>query len=219
MRNIIEFLETLKENNTREWFTQNKTWYDKTRKTWEQYTANLIMAMQNVDKNLAYLEPKDCIFRIYRDVRFSSDKSPYKSNMGVWLVKGGKKSPLAGYYLHIEPNSCFISGGLWMPLPEHLKKVRTFIYENIDEYIAIVESDTFKKHFGKVDGSVLKSAPKDYPKDWPHINYLKNKDFLATHPITNQILYSNNFWETVIDNFKAMHPFIAFLNNAIEEEI
>jgi uncharacterized protein (TIGR02453 family) len=217
MRNVIDFLKALKENNTREWFTQNKDWYDKTRAQWEQYTANLIMAMQGVDKSLGYLEPKDCIFRIYRDVRFSADKSPYKSNMGAWLVKGGKKSPMAGYYLHIEPDNCFISGGLWMPLPEHLKKVRRSIFENADEFVEIVESAPFKKFFGKVDGSALKSAPKDYPKDWKHIDYLKQKDYLATRPLSEEMLYKPNFWNEVTQTFTAMKPFISFLNHAIEE--
>lgn len=213
---ILSFLEALKENNNREWFAANKSWYDKLKKEFEGFAVQLITVTAKIDKDIAYLEPKDCTYRIYRDTRFSTDKTPYKTNMGVFMVKGGKNSGNAGYYVHLEPGMFFLSGGVWMPMPDTLKKIRTEIYENIDEFLEIVEGKGFKKHFKNFDQELkLKNPPKDFPKDFEHIDYLKYKSYTVSKPISSDLLFSKNFFKEVEGVFSALAPLNRFLNQAI----
>ena len=128
MDEILNFLKDLEANNTREWFDQNKDRYDKTRRQFLAVAEILIHEIRKFDEEIPLLNPKDCVFRIFRDVRFSKDKSPFKSNYGCFIARGGKKSGFAGYYLHIQPGECFISGGIYMPSPEHLQAIRQEIY-------------------------------------------------------------------------------------------
>jgi len=132
--NIIKFLTTLKENNNRDWFNKNKKWYQRSIEEFEVYVNCLIGEIQKFDVDIRFLAAKDCIFRIYRDIRFSKDKSPYKTNFGAFIVKDGRKSGNAGYYLHIEPGSSFLGGGIYMPPAETLRVVRKEIFENTKEF-------------------------------------------------------------------------------------
>lgn len=213
---IINFLEILKENNNREWFAANKPWHDKLKKEFEAFAVQLITVIGKIDKDIAYLEPKDCTYRIYRDTRFSTDKTPYKTNMGVYMVKGGKNSGNAGYYVHIEPGMYFLAGGVWMPMPDTLKKIRTDIYENIDEFLEIINDNQFKKHFKDFDQELkLKNPPKDFPKDFKYIDYLKYKSYTVSKPINSDLLLSKGFFKEVEDVFSALSPLNKFLNQAI----
>lgn len=217
-KEIITYLETLKENNTREWFNENKKWYEQVKKDFEAFTAKLILEFGKIDKDIVYLEPKDCIFRIYRDTRFSPDKTPYKTNMGAYLVKGGKKSTCGGYYFHIEPGNYMIAGGVYMPMPDVLKKIRTEIYNNTDEFLSIINNKTFKKLFGELDDEMkTKLAPKDFPKDFEYIDLLKFKSYTVTEPISEKQLTDPKLMEHIISSFTAMMPFIKFLNAGIEQ--
>jgi uncharacterized protein (TIGR02453 family) len=217
--NITGFLEALKENNNRDWFNANKDWYDSARKEFDVFTAKLIAAFGKVDKEIAYLEPKNCTYRIYRDIRFSADKTPFKYNMGAYLVKGGKKSGLAGYYFHVEPGTNMISGGLWMPMPDVLKKLRREIYDNADEFLKIIENKNFKKYFKQLDdGMKLKNPPKDYPKDFEHIDLLKYKCYTTSKMIDNKLLHSEALVSEVVDAFTVMIPFNKFINTAITSD-
>lgn len=144
------------------------------------------------------------------------DKTPYKTNFGAYIVKGGKKSGLAGYYFHIEPGLSMLAGGVYMPPPDVLKKLRTEIYENIDEFLGIINNRNFVKHFGKLDDDMkLKSAPKDFPKDFPDIEYLKFKNYSVAKNINSELLHSNKLMDEVLTVFAALIPFNKFLNNAI----
>jgi len=213
---LTGFLEALKKNNNREWFQKNKPWYDEVKNEFDVFTTKLIATTGKIDKDVLYLEPKDCIFRIYRDTRFSSDKTPYKTNFGAYLVKGGKKSNFAGYYFHIEPDSSLLAGGIYMPMPDVLKKLRTEIYENIEEFLEIVEKPGFVKHFGHIDDNMkLKTPPKDFPKDFPYIEYLKFKNYSVAKDISSQMLHSNKLMDEVVTVFTAMVPLIKFFNNAL----
>jgi uncharacterized protein (TIGR02453 family) len=214
---ITDFLEALKENNNRDWFQKNKKWYDEIKAEFDVFTTALIANISKIDKDIAYLEPKDCTYRIYRDTRFSLDKTPYKTNIGAYIVKGGKKSGLAGYYFHIEPGLNMLAGGIYMPMPDVLKKLRTEIYENIDEFLEIINNKQFVKHFGKIDVDMkLKSAPKDFPKDFQYIEYLKFKNYSVSKSFNNELLHSNKIMDEVTTVFSALLPLNRFLNNAVE---
>jgi uncharacterized protein (TIGR02453 family) len=218
-KELVSFFEKLNHNNNREWFQQNKPEYDKLKKEFEVFVAQVIAVWSKTDKSIAYLEPKDCVFRIYRDTRFSKDKTPYKNNTGAYMVKGGKNSPNAGYYIHVEPGGSFIAGGIYMPMPDVLKKVRTSIYENIDEFLEIINNPTFVKHFGKIDDEMkLKTPPKGFPKDFEHIEYLKFKNYTVSKAVSQQVLCSSKLMDEVITVFSAMQPLISFMNEIIDNE-
>lgn len=175
-KNIISFLHELKENNNREWFQANKNKYETAKSDFENFVINFIPEVIKIDKDLGLLQAKDCIFRIYRDTRFSKDKTPYKTNFGAFFVKGGKSSwRHAGYYIHIEPDGCFMGGGIHIPPPDVLKIVRKEIYYNIEEFKAILENKKFKATFGPMDADKVKTAPRDFPADFPEIDLLKFK--------------------------------------------
>ena len=127
MLKVIQFLNELSENNNREWFQKNKKWYDESREKVLFLTEVVINEIRKFDPDVPLLEPKDCLFRIFRDVRFSHDKSPYKTNFGSFIAKGGRKSSYAGYYFHIEPSGSFVGGGIYMPAAEPLKAIRDYI--------------------------------------------------------------------------------------------
>ena len=216
-QNIFDFLTELKQNNTRDWFQANKKRYDAVKKEVEDYINKLIPAIHSFDKGIEFITAKDCMFRINRDVRFSNDKSPYKTNFGTYIVKGGKKSFYGGYYLHLDPEECFIGGGIWMPPADKVKLIRNEIYFNAPEYKKILADKTFIKYFKELhDPQKLKTAPKDFPKDFPDIDLLKFKSFTPIHTITKEQVVDKNFINYLLDVFKAMYPLNSFLNRALD---
>jgi uncharacterized protein (TIGR02453 family) len=216
----ISFLSQLKENNYKEWFQENKNLYDEAKKEFEDFVHLLIKEVYAIDNEIGYPEPKNCIFRIFRDVRFSKDKTPYKTNFGVYLARGGsRKSEYAGYYFHLEPGNYMLAGGIWMPQPDILKAVRSEIYHNTDEFLKIIYSESFKKNLKSIDNdSILKTAPKDFPKDWEHINLLKYKSYTVSKPVAEEVIISkNDLFKEINEVYSAMHPYNAFLNKVIED--
>ncbi|HKL07291.1 MAG TPA: DUF2461 domain-containing protein, partial [Bacteroidales bacterium] len=149
-KNLFTFLRELRHNNHKEWFYEHKPIYQILRKQFEQLIAQTILAIAQFDDSVKTIEPKQCIFRINRDIRFSKDKSPYKNNFGAFIAPGGRNSGLAGYYIHLEPDNCLLAGGIYMPPPDRLKAVRTEIFENTEEFKKIIHHKNFKKHFGKI---------------------------------------------------------------------
>ena len=215
--NIIKFLTTLKENNNRDWFNKNKKWYQRSREEFEVYVNCLISEIQIFDVDIRFLAAKDCIFRIYRDVRFSKDKSPYKTNFGAFIVKDGRKSGNAGYYLHIEPGSSFLGGGIYMPTAETLRVVRKEIFENIEEFKFIINHKEFKYYFRKISGEKLKTFPRGFPGDFPEIELLKYKSYTVIKSVPDGFIQSKKLTEEITRVFKAMYPFNRFINMAIAE--
>jgi uncharacterized protein (TIGR02453 family) len=213
----IGFLTDLTANNTREWFATNKLRYDNARLNFLAFTEELIAAIRSFDSTIGSTEAKECVFRIYRDVRFSSNKDPYKTNMGAYIVRGGKKSPFAGYYFHIEPNASFVSGGIYMAEPSILKKIRQEIDIYSEEFIAIVEESLFKKTFINLGDEKLKRVPQGFSSDSPVAEYLKLKHITPHRPLSNDELTNQNLLGLTVDVFKTMYPLIHFLNSAIEE--
>ena len=163
------------------------------------------------------LTAKDCMFRFYRDVRFSKDKSPYKTNFGAFITQGGKKSHGPGYYFHVQPGECFLSGGIWQPAPDLVKKIRKEIYYNVSELKGILADKTFKKYFDGIDDwDKQKLAPQDFPKDFPDMDLLKNRSFTVSHILDDKILHSDKLHEYALKVYKVLYPYNEFLRRAIE---
>jgi uncharacterized protein (TIGR02453 family) len=215
----VAFLTILKENNFREWFHENKLMYEEAKKEFESFVGLLIQEICSIDKKVSFLEPKDCVFRIFRDIRFSTDKTPYKTHFGAYIARdGGRKSEYGGYYFHLDAENSLLAGGIWMPQPDILKAVRQEIYHNVDEFLAIITHKEFKKHFGEIDqDSMLKTSPKDYPKDWPHINLLKYKNYTVSKSLSPAVIQGTALMKEVSSVFKAMYPYNTFLNRVIED--
>jgi len=214
-KSTYDFLVSLKQNNSREWFQANNSWYNEAKSDFEQFVTDLIADISKFDPQIGIVKPKDCIFRIFRDVRFSKDKSPYKTNFGAYIVPGGKKSGMAGYYFHISPEECFLAGGIWHPDPETLKKLRKEIYENIDEFLAILNDQEFSKYFDQIYGEKLVNPPAGYPADFPHIDLLKFKDYNVYREFPYQELFSKNIIHYSTSIYKLMYPFNRFLNYSL----
>ncbi|MFN5428111.1 MAG: DUF2461 domain-containing protein, partial [Bacteroidota bacterium] len=192
----LRFLKNLARNNHKEWLDANRPAYESAKADFITLVEQVLGQLKKKEAALTTLTPKDCIFRINSDVRFSKDKSPYKTNMGASIKAGGKKSLLAGYYIHIEPGGkSFVGGGLYMPDPAALQKVRQEIDYNWDEFSRILRSAAFKKTYGELEkweGMILAREPKGYEKDNPAIEFLKLKSFVATQPLTDKQLTEAN---------------------------
>lgn len=216
MQQTIDFLKKLKTNNNKEWFDKNKEKYLSAKEEFEVVVDQLIKGIHKFDKKLSPdLKAKDCTFRIYKDVRFSKDKSPYKTNMGASMNPGGRKSLVAGYYLHTEPGQSFLAGGVYMPEPGLLNAIRQEIDYNSAAFLKILNAAAFKKYFKGLDEEdKLKSAPKGFDKEHPQIELLKNRHFVVSHPISDKQLLSKDLLQFVLGGFKAMHPFLEYLREA-----
>ena len=219
MEEILDFLKDLEANNTREWFDQNRDRYDMTRKKFLTVAEFLIYQIKQFDDEIPALNPKDCVFRIFRDVRFSNDKSPYKSNYGCYIARGGRKFGFAGYYLHLQPGECFLSGGIYMPPPEHLQAIRQEIYYHPQNYIQLIENNEFKSIFTLDYADKLKTAPKGYPKDWEYLDLIKNRNYAFGHRVEEKELFAPDFLKTAIELYKIIYPVNRYLNKAIDENI
>lgn len=215
-QDTLAFLAELKENNNKEWFDANRKRYEAVKKDIKENVQHLITGIAEFEPVIAAIKPKDCVFRINRDIRFSKDKSPYKTNLGAYISRGGKKSPHAGYYFHLEPGNCFLAGGMYGPESSVLNAVRQEIDYNTDELKAIINSKEFKKLFGEIHGEQLKTAPKGYSKDHPEIELLRYKSYLMVHNISDKDVLNKNFTDKAISVFQAMKPMNEFLNRVLD---
>lgn len=218
MKEIIDFLKDLAANNNRDWFSTNKERYLMVRESIEALASLMIAAVAEVDPEAGHLTVADCTYRIYRDTRFSPDKTPYKTHIGIFVNPPyGKKGLTGGYYLHIEPGNCmFAAGNICHPAPV-LKAIRKAIFDNIDEYISIVEDKAFKKIFPTVGENPLKTAPKGFPKDWEHINYIRPKDYIACKFLNEEDISDKNIIDTLRPVIKQAARYNNFLNFTIED--
>ena len=215
-KSTIAFLKKLKKNNNRDWFNKNKHLYEDAKYDFEIFVLDLIQKISDFDETISGLEPKNCTFRIYKDVRFSKDKSPYKTYMGASINIGGRKAPTAGYYVHVDPNEYFIAGGVYNPMPDKLLAVRNAIYKDLKGFKKIIDNKEFKKYFKEIwGGDKLKTAPKGFDKEHPSIEYLKFKSYLVWHNTNETKVLSKNYTDFTSKVFKQMKPFIDFLNKAM----
>lgn len=215
----IRFLQQLKLNNNREWFEKNRKAYEAARQDVMEIIDAVIQSFSKKDPSIGHLTAKDCLFRIYRDVRFSKNKEPYKPNMGASINAGGRKSALAGYYLHIEPGDCFVGGGSYMADPDVLRKIRQEIDYNWEEFQQILQAKPFVKVYGKLAMDKefsLTREPKGYDKDNPAIDYLKLKSWISLTQIPDASITSKGLVKKITESFEALQPLIVFLNRAID---
>ena len=215
----IKFLKDLSKNNNKPWFDTHRAKYEDAKNDFAAFVQAMIDLHAKKDPAIGHLKAKDCTFRINRDVRFSKDKSPYKNNMGAYLNPGGKKSLLGGYYFHCQPGASFVGGGLWMPQPPELKKVRQEIDYNFDAFKKIVASKKFKEVFGGLSKDpeyVLSRVPKGYETDNPAAECLKMKSFVAMSPVKDSELVSKELLKKVLNAFQTLQPLLSFINQSIE---
>jgi uncharacterized protein (TIGR02453 family) len=216
MEKILKFLKTIAKNNNREWFEKNKPLYLEAKNHFEDFLESLYPELLKFDERLAGLQPRKLGFRIYRDVRFSKDKRPYKVNMGAGFSPGGKMMQEPGYYIHIEPGKSFIAGGLYMPDAPNLAKVRQEIDYNPASFLKIINNKNFKKNFNGLDDfDKVKTAPKGYPKDHPHLDLLKNKSFIVSHSLSDAEVQDKKFVKQAAALCKTIKPLNDFLTEAI----
>jgi uncharacterized protein (TIGR02453 family) len=213
-KSTLDFLTAVNCNNNRDWFNANRPLYAEAKKNFETIVQEIIDRIILFEPIMKGLEAKSCVFRINRDIRFSNDKSPYKTHFGAFIVRGGKQNgdKYAGYYFHIEPGKSILAGGAYTPPAPWLSAIREKISDSPDEYIKITQAKDFVKYFSSVDGEKLKTAPKGYPKDHPHIELLKFKSYLVVNEVTDKLALSSDFQDHVINVFKAMKPLNDYLN-------
>jgi uncharacterized protein (TIGR02453 family) len=213
----LQFLKALEKNNNRDWFLANKNKYDLAKTNYLNFVEEVLNGILKFDSSLAELNPKQCVFRINRDVRFSKNKEPYKTNFGASFSKGAKKIDTAGYYFHLEPGTCFIGGGLWMPQAPDLQKLRQEIDYCYKEFNGILQHKEFKKTFqGLSTDAKLARPPKGYDIDNPAIELLKLKSFTAIMPISDKEVLDPTVVKKTLSIFKTIAPLVHFLNRAIE---
>lgn len=214
----ISFLKKLKSNNNKDWFDANKDKYLEAKAEFEVFIQELIGGLARFDKQIdPNLQAKNCVFRIYKDVRFSKDKTPYKTNFGASINPGGKKSMAAGYYFHLEPGNVFIAGGNYMPMPDQLQAIRQEVDYNGDKLQKIIQSKAFKTYFDGLDEEdKLKTVPKGYDKEHQHIELLKLKSFIAFHKVNDKQIGTKEFVKQLMGGYKAMLPLNQFLREALD---
>jgi uncharacterized protein (TIGR02453 family) len=220
-KETLSFFNELRENNHKEWFDRNRDRYQKAKTDYLKMVAEILSGMQKIDPGLMHLQPKDCIFRINRDIRFSKDKSPYKTHLGIIMTPGGRKLENAGYYVHLDQaEGSFAGGGIYMPSGEILKKIRkevSVFYEDLEK---IVKAPDFKKVYGDMDRSkeiTLTRPPKGYEESDPAIDFLKLKSFTASSKLDEDIFTDPDGVKKIVSILSKLKPLIGFLNRALQE--
>jgi len=210
---VFTFLKQVKKNNNRNWFNANKDTYIEQNQAVIGFADALIARMNKHDK-IETPSGKKAVFRIYRDVRFSKDKAPYKTHFGMHMSRATKLLR-GGYYFHIEPGKCFVGGGFWDPNPEDLKHIREQIAIDPKPLRNILKSKSFKKNFDKLNGDKLVNVPRGFEKDHPAADLLRYKQFLVSREIPDKVLLSPKGLEEVVSSFRAMRPFFDYMSDIL----
>ena len=215
-RSTLKFLNELVANNNRDWFQANKKAFEAAQNNLIAFTGHLIGEAGKFDDAIATIDPWTCVFRIYRDVRFSKDKSPYKTNLGSYISPGGRKSMKPGYYFHLQPGHSFIAAGKHMPDGPETLKIRNAIANDTARFLKVVEKKSFKDQFGEMRGDRLKSAPKGFDAEHKAVEYLKLKEFMGFSELhDDNFLTSAEFPKFLVRLMKEMYPLVAFLRKAL----
>ncbi|MFY0626090.1 MAG: DUF2461 domain-containing protein [Reichenbachiella sp.] len=215
LKPTLNFLKELKSNNSKEWFDENRKTYEACRKTFIELTQEIIDGIAKFDADLTDVDAKKCVFRINRDIRFSKDKTPYKTNFGALMGADGKKSEGTGYYIHLAEDFNFVGGGMYMPQPDKLAAIRQEIDYNPDAINKLIQSKDFKDTFGSIQGDALKTAPKGYPKDHPNIELLRLKSFYVLKEFKDKEVTSDGFIKEALTTYKKALAFNDYLKVAI----
>ena len=215
MGRLFDFLNKLAINNNREWFHHNKGEFDELRALWINDIQRLISLMSKYDDTLNGVDAKDCVYRIYRDIRFSPNKLPYKTYFSAVIAQGGRKTLKGCCYLHVQPGESGLHGGIWCPEMPLLTRLRHEVEDNIDEFMTIINDVGFKERYRLV-GDSLKSMPKGFDKNSPYGEYIKKKEYLVSMPVRDDYFLDENWVERVANDFKFIKPFNDFLNYVFE---
>ena len=214
-KETVDFLKKLEKNNDRDWFNANKDAFIRANDSVIAVTGELISRVAKFDPAISGIDPKSCVFRIYRDIRFSTDKSPYKTNLGAFIAPGGKKAMLPGYYFHVQPKMFFSAAGKHMPDNTELLKIRNHIAANTKDFFKIVEAKKFVDRFGEFHGDRLTKPPKGFDADHPAIEYLKLKSFTVGEEFTEKEALSKDYAKMLSESFKAAYPLVELLRTAL----
>ncbi|MCK5136362.1 MAG: DUF2461 domain-containing protein [Bacteroidales bacterium] len=216
MDSIISFLRALARNNNREWFNDHKKTYQEALELFRGFTGEVLTGIVRFDPSLGDLVAKDTIFRIYKDVRFSRDKTPYKTHFGCWMTRGGRKSTDAGYYFHLEPDNIFMAAGVYMPPKEQLSLIRQEIVFNPAAYLEMINDPGIKKGYertGKDD--MLKKGPAGFPKDFEFLEEIKYKHYIYSRKYSEPEIREKDFAQKLTTDFKGLFPLVNYLNHAM----
>ena len=219
----MDFLRELQEHNDREWFETHRTEYLRVKAATEEFAARLIAGIASFDSTVGDLTPKECTYRIYRDIRFSSDKRPYKSHIGIFISPGGKKSGHSGYYLHIEPEHPERSDGTPSGGPMLVTDLQRTnqLSQSVREEI-LFNGEEFVRNIGQAQDfslnreNALKRVPAGFPTDSPYAEYLRLKDFCLERPVSEAFLLSPALLARVTASFATTAPFNRQLNRAVD---
>lgn len=214
---ILQFLKELAANNNRDWFNSNRERYEAARAEFEKLLTALITRISAFDDSIRHLQATDCTYRIYRDTRFSQDKTPYKTHMGGYINAKGKKSFHCGYYVHLEPGNCMLAGGSYCLPSPLLKAIRQAVYDNMDEYRSIVEAPAFSQYFPIVGEDFLKTAPKGFKRNYPYLKYLQCKDYTVACRRPDDFFLTPSFVDQAEAVFRQMKRFSDFINYTIDD--
>ena len=217
--NILPFLDALRLNNNKPWFDQNRNWYKAAQTDFVQFITDMIEILSDTEPKFAGLTAKDCIYRIFRDLRFSFDKTPYKTHFSANIAPGGKNSPKCGFYIQFEPhNLSMCGGGLWIEDKNILKAVRDELYSVPEDLLEIIETKEFKSYFGPLwDYQKLKKVPAGYDRDFAHADLLKYKHFIVTNDISDEQVSQPNLYDHIANAHLILQPMCRLLDDIIEE--
>ena len=214
-KTTLDFLNDLKKNNKKDWFERNKPNFEKAKLDFEVFISELFFQLAKTNKNLIGVDPKKCIFRIYRDARFSKNKEPYKTNFGAAISETGKSMETALFYIHIEPgNNSLIAGGRYMPDSASLRKLREKILENPKEFKKILSEKKFKSLFSELSDMKVKTVPRGFFKDHPEIELLKYTSYIVEKKIDDKLLLSPDFSKLCTEAYKVLFPLLKYLNKS-----
>lgn len=221
MNTILSYLSLLQKNNDRTWFNEHKEAFLLAQQRYEKLCQQFMLSVSQFDSDMQHVQFKECNFRIYRDIRFSKDKKPYKTHFGAFFAyPNGRKSHRGGYYLHIEPQHTFIGIGVWKPEKNHLQAIRQHIYDHYEEFRNMSTSSEFVQNFGTTlsHSDKLKRVPAGFPKDFQDPEILKHKNYIVSHPFDDEMVSSEKFVHYLAQKAESGYPFLAFLNEAIDEK-
>lgn len=216
--NIIRFLKAIKKNNNKAWLDANRPLYETSKEEFLTEVSSIINGIGRFDAAYNSLSPKDCVFRLNRDIRFSKEKHPYKTNFAAYFNPAGKKGDGAGYYMHIEPGKSFAAAGLWQPPANHLAMIRQEIDYNLPEWKKVIGDKKFKTVFneGFNKSDVLVRPPRGYDENNPAIEFLKMKSFVTSRTFSDEELQGKNFTGVLVKTFEAAKPFVDFINRSLD---
>lgn len=216
---ILNFLADIAQNNNRPWFQTNKARYDKCKNDFELLVAQLLLKLGEQDASIRHLQPKDCTYRFYRDLRFSLDKSPYKRHFGGYICALGKKSLHGGYYLHLQPGQCMLAAGCWELPTKILNVVRQTIVDNEEQFSRIVLRKEFSEFFPVITASPLKVLPHGMPKDFNHPEWLKCRNYCVCNNLDDDFFSKEGWMDEVVRRFRLAQPFMDFINDTVDDYI